>query len=69
MTLREARFFKGLNQYDIALRTGIPQSKISLIERGYIEPKDDEKEKIAKALNCQVADIFSGAELHHADAR
>ena len=69
MTLREARFFKGFNQYDIALKTGIPQSKISLIERGYIEPRDDEKEKIAKALNCQVADIFTGAKLHHADPR
>ena len=67
MTLREARFFKGLNQYDIALRTGIAQSKISLIERGYLEPKDDEKEKIAKALNCHAADIFSGVELLHAN--
>ena len=58
MTLREARFFKGLNQYDIALRTSISQSRISLIERGYLKPKDGEKEKIAKALDCQAADIF-----------
>ena len=59
MTLREVRFFKGLNQYDIALKTGIPQSKISLIERGYLKPKNDEKEKIAKALGCQAVDIFT----------
>ena len=24
---------------------------------------------IAKALNCEVADIFTGAKLHHADPR
>ncbi len=58
MTLREARFFKGLNQWDISVRTGIPQSKISLFERGYLSPKEEEKKKIAKALNCRVTDIF-----------
>ena len=58
MTLREARFFKGFNQWDISLKTGISQSKLSLIERGYVNPRDDEKERIADALNCAVADIF-----------
>ena len=58
MTLREARFFKGLNQWDISFKTGIPQSKLSLIERGYVDPRKDEKKKIAKALNCKVEDIF-----------
>ena len=58
MTLKEARFFKGLNQWDISVKTGIPQSKLSLIERGYIKPREDEKKKIAKALNCKVTDIF-----------
>ena len=58
MTLREARFFKGLNQWDISVKTGIPQSKLSLIERGYIDPREDEKKKIAKVLSCKVMDIF-----------
>lgn len=58
MTLKEARFFKGLNQWDISVKTGIPQSKLSLIERGYIEPREDEKRKIAKVLGCKVAEIF-----------
>ncbi len=59
MTLREARFFKGLNQWDISIKTGIPQSKLSLIERGYIDPKEDEKKRIAKVLGHKVEDIFS----------
>ena len=58
MSLREIRFYKGLSQYDITLRTGIPQSKISLIERGYVQPGDDEKERIAKALKCRVGEVF-----------
>jgi transcriptional regulator with XRE-family HTH domain len=58
MTLREARFFKGLNQWDISVKTGIPQSKLSLIERGYVDPREDEKKKIAKALGCKAIDIF-----------
>ncbi|HUU39673.1 MAG TPA: helix-turn-helix transcriptional regulator [Desulfatiglandales bacterium] len=58
MTLREARFFKGLNQWDISVRTGIAQSRISLIERGYVVPKEGEKKRIAKALNHKIEDIF-----------
>ena len=56
--LRTTRILKGFNQYDVALKTGIPQSKISLIERGYVAPKDDEKLRFAKALNCEVQEIF-----------
>ena len=58
MTLREARFFKGLNQWDISIKTGIPQSKLSLVERGYIDLREDEKKKIAKVLGYKVAEIF-----------
>jgi ribosome-binding protein aMBF1 (putative translation factor) len=58
MTLREARFFKGLNQWDISIKTGIPQSKLSLIERGYVDPRKDEKRKIAKVLGCKVVEVF-----------
>ena len=58
MTLREARFFRGLNQWDISVKTGIPQSKLSLIERGYVDPKKDEKRKIAKVLGCKVSEVF-----------
>ena len=68
MTLREARFFNGLNQWDISVKTGISQSRLSLIERGYVEAKEDEKKKIAKTLGCKVSDIFPeevGGEVSH----
>jgi len=58
MTLKTARFFKGFNQWDISIKTGIPQSRISLIERGYVDPKDEEKKALAEALNCRKEEIF-----------
>ena len=58
MTLREARFRKGLNQYDISLKTGIPQSKISLFENHYLTPKPEEAQKIARALRLPVTELF-----------
>ncbi len=57
MEMRKARFFKGLSQYDVAFKTGIPQSRLSLIERGYSNPKENERKKIAKVLGTQ--GIFS----------
>jgi len=58
MDLKEARFHRRTSQWDISVKTGIPQSKLSLIENGYVVPKDEEKEKIATALNCSVEEIF-----------
>lgn len=58
MDFREARFHKRISQWAIALKTKIPQSRISLIERGYIEPKDNEKAAIAKALGCRQKDLW-----------
>ncbi|UCC39351.1 MAG: helix-turn-helix transcriptional regulator [Candidatus Aminicenantes bacterium] len=56
--LREKRFFKEMSLYDLALETDIDPARISLLERNYRVPKKDEKERLAKALNCRVEDIF-----------
>ena len=58
MSLKEARFYSGLSQYDVALKTGISQSRISLGERGYIKFKDEEKRKIAKVLRKKFSELF-----------
>lgn len=58
--IKEKRFFLGLSQYDLALKTKIPQCTISLLERGYVRPKEKEKKAIAKVLNCSVNEIFGG---------
>ena len=62
MKLREARFKKRYNQWDVSLKTGIPQSKVSLIERGYVNPNEDEKKRLARALDCQIEEMFPVVE-------
>ena len=60
--LREKRFFSELSIYDLSQKTGIDPARISLIERHYKAPREDEKVGMAKALNCQVKDIFPDME-------
>ena len=57
MKLKVIRAMKDVSQYDLNLRTGIPQSKISLFERGYLKPNKNEKTAIAKALNVNVDEL------------
>jgi transcriptional regulator with XRE-family HTH domain len=56
--LRETRVVKRVSQFQLRLATGIHQSKISMIENGLIDPREDEKEKLAKALGVAVKEIF-----------
>lgn len=57
MNLREARFKKKLTQFDLRIKTGISQTKISHFERGYLLPRDDEKIRLAKALELRAEDL------------
>ena len=56
--LKEIRFFKEVTQPLLALKSGIQQSRISLIQNELVTPREEEKRKIAKALNLKVEDIF-----------
>ena len=57
LNLFMARTIARKTQYDLSLETGIPQSKLSLLERGYIRPKEKEKRSIANALALRAEDI------------
>ena len=57
--LREVRVVRRISQFQLRLATGIHQSKISMIENGLIEPREDEKKTLAKALGVGVEEIFS----------
>jgi len=57
MNLREARFKRNITQFELRLKTGIHQSKISYFERGYIVPTSTEIKAIAKALNFRPEEI------------
>ena len=55
--LKLERIKRETTQMDLSMKTGIPQWRISLIERG-IPPMKDEAERIAQALSCRIIDIF-----------
>ena len=56
----ETRVLKRVTQYVLALQTSIPQPRISIIENELVEPKEEEKKRLAKALNMKVSDLFPG---------
>ncbi len=54
-TLKQLRLERGLTQYDIEQATGVAQSRVSLIERGYRRARSDELARIAKLFEIDVA--------------
>ncbi|MDY6951019.1 MAG: helix-turn-helix transcriptional regulator [Thermodesulfobacteriota bacterium] len=62
--LKEIRARRRVTQFELRLKTGIHQSKISLAENGYVQLQPKEQKKIARALNVDVGEIW-GQE-HHA---
>jgi transcriptional regulator with XRE-family HTH domain len=56
--LKEIRLSKGLNQYKLANESKVFQSRISLIENGYVTATLSEKERLAMALDCLVEELF-----------
>jgi len=56
--LRQTRVVKRITQFQLRLSTGIHQSKISMIENNLVEPREDEKKKLAKALNVRPEEIW-----------
>lgn len=56
--LREFRIMPRISQWELALRSGVKQSRISLIENYLVKPTAQEKTKLSKALNQQENEIF-----------
>tara|TARA_Y100000310_G_C20036177_1_gene514034 strand:- start:110 stop:331 length:222 start_codon:yes stop_codon:yes gene_type:complete len=58
MELKIARTRERMCQYELSHRTGISQGLISLIERGYRQPTNEQADKIAEALQINIEEIF-----------
>ena len=56
MDLREARFKRLVTQWALSKKTGVHQSRISLLEQGEI-PKEKEKQALSAALGFKADDI------------
>jgi transcriptional regulator with XRE-family HTH domain len=60
--IRTLRLQLGLNQQKLAISTGLDQGTISNIERGATGYTQDSLERIAKALNVSVGELFVDGE-------
>jgi hypothetical protein len=66
--MKLARIKKELSQTDLWIKTGIPQWRLSLLERGII-PKPEEVKIIAEALGEKQEDIFPASSPDNKNAR
>jgi transcriptional regulator with XRE-family HTH domain len=56
--VRELRFERGLSQAKLAARAGIDPSTVNQIETGKRSPSANSLNKLARALDVEVADLF-----------
>ena len=56
--LRKARLNNDKSQLKLMMETGIYFSTISRIERGWLKPTDEQKDKLAKALRVKKDWLF-----------
>lgn len=56
--LRLARLNDDLTLFDIQRLADIPMSRLSMLERQLIEPTDDERRRLATALNRKESELF-----------
>ncbi len=57
LNLYETRVLSRQTQHVLAKKTGISQTRICLIEKGFANPKEADKKRIARALSLRVIDI------------
>ncbi len=58
-TIRGYRLQKGMSQGDIEKRTGLLRCYLSRVENGHTVPSLETLQKIAKALDLQLAEFFA----------
>jgi len=59
--LRLRRLEWGLSQHALSFLTGVPQFKICYYEKGYSVLKEEQKRRIADALETPVRELFPEA--------
>ena len=57
LTLREARDARAMTQEQLAVRSGVDQTYISLIERSLRFPSQDIRQRLAEALGIAPSDL------------
>ena len=57
LNLKKARSILGVSQWELEMRSGVHQSRISLFENGLKSPREMERVKLAAALGLRPNDI------------
>ncbi len=52
------RLFRNMTQSELAEKTGLKQTHVSLMEANKIKPRENTLQKLAEALNCEVDDLI-----------
>ena len=60
--LRVLRAERRITQFLLAKKAGMYASQLSYIENGHIQPSDDERRALAKALGVSVQEVFPPSE-------
>jgi transcriptional regulator with XRE-family HTH domain len=58
MNLRIARTRRKMSQYGLSFKTGISQTRISLMESGFRQPTKEQATRIAEVLEIGIEEIF-----------
>lgn len=56
--MRRKRLDLDITQAEVAKRTKIVYSTISMFERGHVQPSEKQKQKLAKVLKCSIDELF-----------
>jgi transcriptional regulator with XRE-family HTH domain len=56
--LRVLRADQDITQLTLARKARVNVTRVSFIENGLVEPRPEEREKLAKALRVSVAELF-----------
>jgi transcriptional regulator with XRE-family HTH domain len=59
---QRSRFEKNITQEELAFRSGLHRTFISMIERGAKSPTFDSMERIAQALGVKLSELIARAE-------
>ena len=68
LSLKIKIFEKGITQRTLSKKIGIPESMLSMLINGKYIPTDQEKKKIADALECKREELFEDDLLHASEA-
>ena len=58
--LRFIRIASDLTLFDVAQKSGVSQTKLSMVERGIVPPTPEERMAIARALGADSDALFQG---------